>query len=115
MNLASDEYSAAVDQDSLPKNVQYVKVVFWEQGRVVSVHAKRARGLMARYIADKELESIEGVREFSEEGYRFVPSESNETTLVFDRMKVPAKRAAATTTTTATTQPSSTKKAKRKK
>ena len=47
--LASDEYSAAVDVENLPESSQFVKVVFWEEGRVIAVHAKCARGPL-RYI-----------------------------------------------------------------
>ena len=49
LNLASDEYSAAVDVENLPESSQFVKVVFWEEGRVIAVHAKCARGPL-RYI-----------------------------------------------------------------
>ena len=112
VNLASDEYSAAVDvlqfstgskknkkknnkskdeeeeeKDSHGQTVHLVKVIFWEQGRVVTVHAKRARGLMARYIAHVQATTLDQIRNFQEEGYRFVASKSDEYTLVFDRNK----------------------------
>ena len=86
-NLASDEYSAAIDPLSLPKGTAYVKVVFQQEGRVISVHAKRARGLMVRYIAENQVEDIEGMRRFDSEGYRFVKGRSEENHLVFDRPK----------------------------
>jgi cytoplasmic iron level regulating protein YaaA (DUF328/UPF0246 family) len=87
LNLASDEYSAAVDPKALPEGTKYVKVVFWEEGRVVSVHAKRARGLMVRFLADNKSSDLKDVQKFAEEGYGFVHSKSDETTLVFDRRK----------------------------
>jgi hypothetical protein len=40
-------YSSAVDAASLPRGTTYLNVVFRHAGRVVSVHAKRARGCMA--------------------------------------------------------------------
>jgi hypothetical protein len=63
---------------------------------VIAVHAKRARGLMARYLAEIKAESLEDVKSFNMEGYSFVKYESNETMLVFDRKKqqAPKKRAA---------------------
>ena len=98
LNLASDEYSAAVDSSCLPENARFIKVVFWENGRVVSVHAKRARGLMVRYIAESQACSVDKVKEFSEEGYSFQDAKSDETTFVFDRPKQqPAKRPAPST------------------
>lgn len=104
LNLASDEYSAAVDASSLPTAVSYVKVVFQEEGRVVAVHAKRARGLMARYLAENNVQDLEGVRLFAEGGYELVQSKSDDNCLVFDRKKQVATKRAATTTKTATSK-----------
>jgi len=87
LNLASDEYSAAVDPLTLPEIAKFIKVVFHQEGRTIAVHAKRARGLMAKYLAENHVNTLEGVREFSTEGYSFVPDKSNECTLVFDREK----------------------------
>lgn len=93
LNLASDEYAAAVDADELSEQTQYVKVVFQEEGRVVAVHAKRARGLMVRYLAENKVVGLDGVRKFSAEGYSFARSKSDDTTIVFDRKKQGTKRA----------------------
>jgi cytoplasmic iron level regulating protein YaaA (DUF328/UPF0246 family) len=87
LNLASDEYSAAVDVENLPESTRFVKVVFWEEGRVIAVHAKRARGLMVRYLAEHEVESVEDIKAFDVEGYSFVEESSDKTMLVFDRKK----------------------------
>jgi cytoplasmic iron level regulating protein YaaA (DUF328/UPF0246 family) len=87
LNLASDEYSAAVDVENLPESSQFVKVVFWEEGRVIAVHAKRARGLMVRYLAEHGVESVDDFKSFDVEGYTFVEEASDETMLVFDRKK----------------------------
>jgi cytoplasmic iron level regulating protein YaaA (DUF328/UPF0246 family) len=95
LNLASDEYSAALDESRLPDSARYIKVVFWENGRVVSVHAKRARGLMVRYIAESKSTSIDDVKEFVEEGYSFQEDKSDFSTLVFDRPKQTATKRAA--------------------
>lgn len=95
LNLASDEYSAAVDSAALPEGTRYIKVVFWEEGRTIAVHAKRARGLMVRYLAENSVESLEGVQEFNAEGYSFVPSKADDTTVVFNRKKQ-AKKATGT-------------------
>jgi cytoplasmic iron level regulating protein YaaA (DUF328/UPF0246 family) len=52
VNLASQEYFKSVQKNVLQcdKSVRIVECVFKHQGRVLSVYAKRARGLMARYI-----------------------------------------------------------------
>lgn len=89
LNLASEEYSAAVDTAALPDGTRFIKVVFWEDGRTISIHAKRARGLMVRYLAEHAVETIEEVQKFNDEGYSFVESKSDETMMVFDRRKQP--------------------------
>jgi cytoplasmic iron level regulating protein YaaA (DUF328/UPF0246 family) len=84
LNLASDEYSSAVNP---PEGIQMIKVIFRHEGRVIAVHAKRARGLMTRYLAENQVDSLEGTKEFQEEGYTFQPEDSDESTLLFDRKK----------------------------
>lgn len=94
LNLASDEYFSALDLQQLPSGARVVKAVFQEEGKVVSVHAKRARGLMARFLAEKQVTSCEEVKNFAEEGYSFVEERSDDTTFVFDRKRqTPLKRA----------------------
>lgn len=94
LNLASDEYAAAVNVDQL-KN--FFKVVFRENGRVIAVHAKRARGLMVRYLATHEIDTLEGVKAFDWEGYQYQGDEGDATSsnvLVFDRPPQSAKKTA---------------------
>jgi cytoplasmic iron level regulating protein YaaA (DUF328/UPF0246 family) len=97
LNLASDEYAAAVDIGSLGENVVYIKVVFREQGRVIAVHAKRARGLMVRYLALNKINSLEEVKNFNLEGYALISAECDHSTLVFDRPKQEKRPALAKT------------------
>ena len=87
LNLASDEYSAAVDGASLPSGTRFIKIVFWDDGRTIAFHAKRARGLMVRYLAMNSVDTIEGIQNFTDEGYFFVASKSDDATFVFDRRK----------------------------
>lgn len=97
LNLASDEYSSTVDVDDLTsspgKKVRWVKATFLEQGRVVSVHAKRARGLMARYLAKVNAQTLDDIKAFDKEGYKYDESRSSASPhevsclLVFDRPK----------------------------
>jgi uncharacterized protein len=87
LNLASDEYSAIVDLKELPIDTQYKKVLFLEAGRVVSVHSKRARGLMVRYIASNACTTLDDVTHFQEEGYKHLESKSDDNSIVFGREK----------------------------
>lgn len=113
LNLASDEYSVVVDASQLPVTCRYVKAVFWEDGRVVSVHAKRARGLMVRYLAEHQIFTMEGIKEFAEEGYQFVESKSDDATLIFDRPKQPKKITDKRTTQETSSRALTAKRAKR--
>jgi hypothetical protein len=53
----------------------------------VAVHAKKARGLMVRYISEKKLNSVEEIQNFDQDGYCFCKERSDEMTIVFDRSK----------------------------
>ena len=55
------------------------------QYKVISFFAKKARGLMARYVIQNRIEDVAGLKAFSEAGYVFSPEQSTETDLVFLR------------------------------
>lgn len=75
LNLASEELAMTIDIKQLPKQCYYVKVIFMVDNKVISVHAKRARGLMVRYIADNQCQSLNDIKLFTIEGYQFVKQE----------------------------------------
>ena len=87
INLASNEYFKAVK----PKNLdgQVITPVFKDckngQYKVISFYAKKARGMMARYIIENKVDSIEALTKFDTAGYYFVEEESNAKELVFKR------------------------------
>lgn len=85
LNLASDEYASAIDLEVLKQHCQFIKVIFYEDFKIISVHAKRARGLMVRYISEINATKLEEVKQFNVEGYQFVPEKSIDNTLVFNR------------------------------
>jgi cytoplasmic iron level regulating protein YaaA (DUF328/UPF0246 family) len=100
VNLASEEYFKVVclhdqavnDQDIPSKGLQgqLVSPVFQDAKgtgdfKVVSFYAKRARGLMARYIVQNRLTTAESLQTFDLEGYRFEPSLSTVERPVFRR------------------------------
>ena len=72
INLASQEYWAAVD-GRLPAAVRVIDVDFREgpERRFVSFHAKRARGVMARWLVEHRVAEADALRDFDAEGYRF--------------------------------------------
>ena len=69
LNLASQEYWAAVD-GMLPASVRVIAVDFREaDGRFVSFHAKKARGMMARWMAEHHVTDADAMRGFDSAGY----------------------------------------------
>ncbi|MDO6704803.1 peroxide stress protein YaaA [Photobacterium sp. 1_MG-2023] len=87
INLASNEYFKAVKPKSLKGKV--ITPVFKDckngQYKVISFFAKKARGMMARYIIEHRLTSVEQLKQFDVAGYYFSPQESTATELVFKR------------------------------
>ena len=72
LNLASQEYWAAVE-GRLPADVRVVTVDFREgaERRFVSFHAKRARGMVARWLVEHQVAEPEAMQAFDDDGYRF--------------------------------------------
>ena len=87
VNLASEEYFKAVDLRKLIARV--VQCVFQDGKagvyKVVSFHAKRARGLMARFAIEHRIARPEGLMKFDAEGYAYAPEVSTQDKLVFRR------------------------------
>jgi uncharacterized protein len=87
INLASEEYFKAVDRKALKPRV--VSCVFEEfkggKYKIISFHAKRARGLMVRYAIEKQAVSVNKLEGFSAEGYAFDAAVSQADRLVFRR------------------------------
>ena len=95
VNLASDEYSKAVDLDGL--GVHVLQTTFLQRSggteKFISFHAKRARGLVARWMSEHRPRSVQELKKFNLEGYRCDARASDDDRLVFTRPK-PAARSA---------------------
>ena len=87
VNLASDEYYKSVKESQL--HAKIVKPVFldYKSGKykVVSFYAKKARGLMCRYIIQNRLTEVEQLKDFDLGGYWFDETASTEKEFVFKR------------------------------
>lgn len=87
VNLASNEYSKAIDKKTL--NADILDIVFKEKKgdnyKVIGIYAKRARGLMVNYIIRNRLDKPEELKDFTDEGYRFDKGLSNDSSWVFLR------------------------------
>ena len=87
VNCASVEYFKSIDNDALISPV--VTPVFKEikngKAKIISFFAKKARGMMARFIIQNKIDNIEDIKGFNLEGYSFDESLSSEFEPVFVR------------------------------
>ena len=87
VNLASNEYFKVINSKLLKASI--ITPVFkdykGEKLKIISFYAKKARGLMVRYILDNNIETTEGLKGFNSEGYAFDANLSNEKELIFTR------------------------------
>lgn len=88
VNLASKEYWQAAERH-LPKGIRVIEIDFREQGpgglRFNTFAAKRARGMMARYMCEHHLTEPEALKNFDSDGYAFDPKNSDDTRWRFSR------------------------------
>lgn len=87
VNLASREYVKAVDRPRLDAAVLDVDFRELRDGepRIIAFHAKRARGMMARFICENGITDAAGMKDFSTDGYRFRADLSTDDRWVFLR------------------------------
>jgi cytoplasmic iron level regulating protein YaaA (DUF328/UPF0246 family) len=87
VNLASNEYFSAVDVKALKVPVVTPEFKDYKDGKlkIISFFAKKARGLMVRYIIDTNAETIDDLKGFNYEGYQFDANLSKGNQLVFTR------------------------------
>lgn len=87
LNLASNEYFKAIDTKALKVPVIDIKFQELKNGsyKTIAIFSKLARGLMARYIIDTNAETLEDIKGFDYENYRYTESLSSDKELVFTR------------------------------
>lgn len=88
INLASKEYSKAIEPWLQPQDTMVTCVFGEEQDGKVKVKAtaaKMARGSMVRYLAQRQAETVEEVKGFGEMGYQYQERFSDAKTLVFTK------------------------------
>lgn len=87
LNLASEEYFKVVQSSSLPYPI--ISPVFQDekngQYKIISFYAKRARGLMARYVIQEKILDPQKLEHFNLEGYRYVKALSQTHKPIFQR------------------------------
>jgi uncharacterized protein len=87
VNVASTEYSKVLQLNKFPRKVITCHFKENKNGdfKAVMTFAKKARGLMARFIIQNNLENPEHLKAFDSEKYNFNASLSTETDFVFTR------------------------------
>ena len=87
LNLASNEYFGAVKRKAL--NARIIDTEFKDlkngQYKIISFYAKKARGLMARYVIKERIRDPEQLKAFDYQGYRYSAEQSKPDSLVFLR------------------------------
>ena len=78
VNLASNEYSSVIDKKSL--KVKMTSPIFkdFKNGKlkIISFYAKKARGLMTRFLIDNDIKSSSDIENFKSSGYMFSKDET---------------------------------------
>ncbi|WP_456438220.1 peroxide stress protein YaaA [Psychroserpens sp.] len=87
LNLASNEYFKAIDVKALKVPVINIKFQELKNGnyKTIAIFSKLARGLMARYVIDTNAKTLDDIKAFDSDNYRFTESLSSENELVFTR------------------------------
>lgn len=87
INLASTEYFKAVDEKKL--NYPVLTVNFYERKnneiKMIGIYAKKARGMMARFMMQNKIDHQEQLKDFSESGYCYNQESSSEQHMDFIR------------------------------
>lgn len=85
LNLASNEYFKAIDKKSIKANITNANFKEYRDGQLkfISFNAKKARGLMARYIIKNRIDSISDLKGFDVEGYYYSEEHSDVSNLLF--------------------------------
>ena len=87
INLASNEYFSSVKKKELKGKLINVHFKEFREGKykIIGIYAKKARGLMARFIVQNRIKSPEKIKEFNIERYQFAGDLSDDKNYVFVR------------------------------
>lgn len=87
IDLASKEYSSVIDMHKIKAKVITPVFKDYKNGtnKVITIYAKRARGLMSRFIIENNIIFPSDLKDFNEEGYKYNEYLSTVTELVFTR------------------------------
>ncbi|ADZ92182.1 peroxide stress protein YaaA [Marinomonas mediterranea] len=89
VNLASNEYFKAVNIKKISKQIITPNFLDEKNGqfKVISFYAKKARGMMVRYLLDSNANTLEDLKAFNYDGYQYDEARSSENAPVFIRFE----------------------------
>ncbi len=87
VNLASNEYFKSIDKKKLKAEIVTPEFKDLKNGKykMITIYAKKARGLMSRFILENNLNDTESLQAFDMEGYNFNPRLSKPGNPIFTR------------------------------
>lgn len=87
LNLASTEYFSAVKRSALKARIIDTEFKDWKNGqyKIISFYAKKARGMMSRFVISEQINTPGALKQFDVNGYRYSSELSSDTKLVFLR------------------------------
>ena len=87
VNLASGEYFKSIDLKQVKAKIITPVFKDFKNGKykIISFYAKKARGIMARYIIQNKITTVAELVKFDLNGYQYSSEESTETELIFKR------------------------------
>ena len=79
VNLASNEYFSVIDQSLISNTIVNPQFKDFKNGKlkIISFYAKKARGLMTRFLIDNEINSLSDIESFNSSGYMFSQNETS--------------------------------------
>lgn len=87
LNLASNEYFSAVKRSALKARIIDTEFKDQKNGqyKIISFYAKKARGMMSRFVISEQINTPDALKQFDMNGYRYSSEQSTNTKLVFLR------------------------------
>ena len=78
VNLASNEYFSVIDQSLISNTIVNPQFKDFKNGKlkIISFYAKKARGLMTRFLIDNDIKKLSDIESFNTSGYMFSQNET---------------------------------------
>ena len=78
VNLASNEYFSVIDRSLISNTIVNPQFKDFKNGKlkIISFYAKKARGLMTRFLIDNDINSLSDIESFNSSGYMFSQNET---------------------------------------